>query len=62
MGYCVVDSFYRLYQQICFCISNANLKQILTDVDSVIIAAILTSAKVWVSYGEYTISVSNAGR
>jgi hypothetical protein len=40
MGYCVVDSFYRLYQKICFCISNANLKQILTDVDSVIIADI----------------------
>jgi hypothetical protein len=44
MGYCVVDTFYRLYQKIWFCTSNANLKQILTDVDSVIIAETHQSA------------------
>ena len=36
-------------------IATANTKQILADVDCIIIAEIHHSAKVWVSYTEYTI-------
>jgi len=41
----------RLYRKIYMCIANANSKQILADVDCVIIAAIYNSVEVWVSYG-----------